>query len=185
MTGNELQGVGTNGGTVRMFPVYRTAIGDAMFPGEDVHTMRLRGDFSEMLVHHLESGGELEVEGLRAALSAFTPLRVSTTAHRTWADRDTEEWVQLDRPRIHAVMDAFFNGGGLASRLEDFVRIAVMGRAHGIQIASDGLHRRGIGSALHRAGFAREQQREILSNIREPARRPAAWKRLLHLIRRR
>lgn len=216
--GNELHGDGPTGARVRMFPAYWTALGEALFPGADFHSLQLRADFSEMLVRHLEDGGDLELAALRASLATFRPWRMSTATHPTWADRETEEWQQLVRPRIIATMGAFFLGGGRVRRLEEqrafftalqaagirfgdrvqlvdrvahagnwrdaFVRIAVMGRNHGIQLVSDGLDRRGIASAMHRTGFSQDQQREIWSNIRGTARRPAAWKRLLQLVRR-
>lgn len=66
-----------------MFPVYCTALGDALFPGADFHSLQMRADFSKMLVRHLEGGGALELEALRASLATFRPWRMSTATHPT------------------------------------------------------------------------------------------------------
>jgi len=103
--------------SVRILPMYRAAIGDAIFPGDDIHTLQLRSDFSEMLLHHLNGGGDFVLTAIGAALAEFTPARVSTTTHPVWKDKVAEEWDQRERPRIFAAMEAFFLDGGLERRM--------------------------------------------------------------------
>jgi hypothetical protein len=120
-------------GSVRILPLYRSAIGDAIFLGDDFHTLRMRSDFSEMLLQHLAGGGELNLTAIGASLAEFTPERVSTTTHPAWKDRVAEEWEQCERQRIFAAMEEFFLNGGLERRLEDQCTFFVALQAAGIQ----------------------------------------------------
>jgi hypothetical protein len=108
-----------NSYTISILPMYRTSLGDALFPGDDYFTVKLRSDFSEMLVRHVDQGGTLTLTAIGAALSEFTPARVATTTHPTWKHREAEEWIQYERPRIFAAMESFFLDGGLERRIEE------------------------------------------------------------------
>lgn len=82
----------------RVLPLYRTPLGDAIFPGDDIYTVRMRSDFSEMLLQHAEEGDALDMTAIAATLAQFTPARVSTATHPTWREREG----RMESTRSHA-----------------------------------------------------------------------------------
>jgi hypothetical protein len=119
--------------SVRILPMYRTAIADAIFPGDDFHTLQMRSDFSEMLLAHMNGGGVLDLTAIAATLAEFTPERVSTMTHSGWKDQVAEQWEQRERPHIFAAMDEFFFHAGLERRMEDQRTFFVALQAAGIR----------------------------------------------------
>lgn len=189
--------------SVRILPLYTSALGEAILPGDDILAVQSRSDFCEMLARHQEGGGKLEFDAIAAALAVFAPTRVSTTTHPSWKEREAKEWEQIGRPKIMAAMVEFFLHGGLQRRLEQqhklvealqaaglqfgdtaqlvdriehagdwrktFVDLAVMGRPLGIRFSAEVLDNAAASSALHAAGFTREQQHAIWANSRLPS----------------
>lgn len=189
--------------SVRILPLYTSALGEAILPGGDIRAVQSRSDFCEMLAGHQDGGGKLEFDAIAAALAVFVPTRVSTTTHPSWKEGEAQEWEQIGRPHIMAAMEEFFLHGGLQRRLEQqhkliaalqaaglqfgdidelvdriehagdwhkaFVDLAVMGRPLGIRFSAEVLDNDAVSSALHTAGFTREQQHAIWANTRLPS----------------
>lgn len=120
----------------RVLPLYRTPLGEAIFPGDDIDTVRMRSDFSEMLLQHVEEGGALDMTALAATLVQFTPARVLAATHPTWKERAVEEWSQRDRMLIFRAMEKFFSGGGLEQRTDEIRTFFASLHIAGIQLSN-------------------------------------------------
>ncbi len=139
--------------SARVLPLYRTPLGDAIFPGDDIYTVRMRSDFSEMLLQHAEEGGALDMTAIAATLAQFTPARVSTVTHPTWREREEEEWSQRDRMLIFRAMEKFFSGGGLERRMEEIRTFFAALHTAGIQLGNTSF----LFERVYQAGNWREE----------------------------
>lgn len=122
--------------SVRILPMYFSAIADAILPGDDFYSRTARSDFSEMLHLHSIAGGVLDLTTIGAALAEFTPARVATTVHPTWKDKVRRDWEQIERPRIFAALEAFLLDGGLDRRLHDIGTFFSALTAAGVQFGN-------------------------------------------------
>lgn len=118
-----------SGGRISLIPVYRTALGDALLPGDSVAMRQLRSRFSEMLVKHLAAGGASDLVALGAALAAFTPPDILAEPDADafgWKARRLREWEDEQKPQLFAALEAFFLDGGHEMRM-DVQRVFVCG----------------------------------------------------------
>jgi len=110
-----------SGGRVSLVPMYRTALGDALLPGDSLAVRQIRSRFSEMLVKHLAAGGASDLVALGAALAAFTPadiLAESDADAYDWKARRLKEWEDEQKLQLFAALEAFFLDGGHERRVE-------------------------------------------------------------------
>ena len=114
---NIAQGQGQGQGTARLYPIYRTRLGDAIFPGTDAFTIQLRNQFSEMLSGHLEAGRQHSVIAFGESLSEFTPFSVKD-AGGEWKARLLDRWEKEQRPLIFLALEDFFLNGGYETRVK-------------------------------------------------------------------
>lgn len=110
-----------SGGRVSLIPMYRSALGDALLPGDSLAARQIRSRFSEMLVKHLAAGGASDLVALGAALAAFTPadiLAESDADAYGWKARRLKEWEDEQKPQLFAALEAFLLDGGHERRVE-------------------------------------------------------------------
>ena len=104
-------------GTVRLYPVYQTRLGEAMLPGDDPFTVQLRNLFSEMLIGHLEAGLPRTAISFGKSLSEFTPANVRD-AGPDWKARLLVRWEREQRPLIFQALENYLINGGHEARVE-------------------------------------------------------------------
>ena len=103
--------------SVRLYPIYRTKLGEAIFPGDNVFTLELRGFFNEMLAVHFEEGGLPGVEAFGASLAKFTPRSIDE-APVEWKDTVLKRWIHEQRPFLAQSMYDYLVLGGYQARVE-------------------------------------------------------------------
>lgn len=147
----------------RILPLYRVPLGDAIFPGDDIHTVRMRSDFSEMLLQHAEEGGALDMKAIAATLARFTPARVATATTPTWKEREVEDWSQRDRMLILRAMEKYFSGGGLERRSEEIRTFFASLHTAGIQLGNTSF----LFERVYKAGNWREEFTKLVTMGRQ------------------
>lgn len=120
-------------GSVNLYPLYRTKLGEAIFPGDDVFTLELRGFFNEMLVTHFEEGGLPGVEALGASLGRFTPRSVDESPLE-WKESVLKRWIHEQRPFIYQSMHDYLVLGGYQARVDVQAKLVDELLAAGLEI---------------------------------------------------
>ena len=142
-------------GSVRLYPLYRTKLGEAIFPGTDVFTLELRGFFNEMLAVHFEEGGLPGVEAFGVSLAKFTPRSIDETPVE-WKDTVLKRWIHEQRPFIFQSMHDYLVLGGYQARVE--VQTALVD-----EMLAAGLEIEGVQQLRERLAFAGDWHAALLS----------------------
>ncbi len=142
-------------GSVRLYPIYRTKLGEAIFPGDDVFTLELRGFFNELLAVHFEEGGLPGVEAFGASLAKFTPRSIDE-APVEWKDTVLKRWIHEQRPFLAQSMYDYLVLGGYQARVE--VQTALLD-----EMLAAGLEIEGVQQLREQLAFAGDWHAALLS----------------------
>lgn len=102
---------------IQNHPVYRSDLGDAMWPGEGSFDVHFRNIFSEMLNEHLQKGLPVTGPELLRTLEGFIPASVRETIP-SFYERSLASWNGQTRSQIAQRIQEFAIEGGWEARCQ-------------------------------------------------------------------
>lgn len=112
-------------------PLYRSVLGDAMWPGDEIRGVFLRNMFSEMLQEHLDKGFPLSGTDLMKSLAEFVPISVRLSRN-IFKERELARWNREGRPAISRRIEEFLIDGGWVLRCRQQCKLVMDLEALGV-----------------------------------------------------
>lgn len=122
-------------GTVRFISSYKSDLGNALFKGDDFHSLQLRSIVGELQLIALSNKLQPDLNGIAQVLGGFLPAHIRENPVKDyWYQRDLENWSSVQRPTIVAALEAYFIDGGKENDAESISSTLELLEKYGITI---------------------------------------------------